>query len=193
MRHEFKEIVLPYSQAQRDEWNAADPAGKRRLIPSFHEVHPMIVNQPNYHFGEFFTLRHFHNAEGWLGFRFFVLAYLSDFENPRYAPGGEMIRRLFSKRTLDAYIEARGTGRTDAGDPDLFLYKPSGEAMFLEVKVGRDRLDKEGRQLQALAQIRYHLGCKAEVVHLVEQSSSYAPRSYWVDMTQRGLLPSAHG
>jgi hypothetical protein len=193
VRFEFPEIVLRYSREQRDEWNRADEAGKRALIPTFHEVHPMVVRQPRYHFGEFFTLRHFHQTEGWLGFRFFVLGYVSDFENARYAPGGEQVRRMFPKAKLDALIVARGAGRSDAGDPDLFLYKPTGEAMFLEVKVGADRLHADGRQLQALAQIRHYLGCKAEVVHLVESGATYAPRTYWVEMAPAGLTPIGHG
>lgn len=193
MRHEFEEIVLTYSQEQRDAWNNADAHGKRALIPAFHDIPPMIINQPKYHFGEFFTMRHFHETEGWLGFRFFVLAYLSDFDNPRYAPGGEQIRKLFSRDKLNAYITARGEGRTDAGDPDLFLYKPSGEAMFLEVKVASDKIDKKGIQLQALAQIRSILGCRAEVVHLVPHGEQYQPRTYWVDMAPRGTVPIAHG
>lgn len=193
MRHEFKEIVLTYSQEQRDAWNTADARGKRALIPAFHEVQPMIVNQPKYHFGEFFTMRHFHETEGWLGFRFFVLAFMSDFKNPRYAPGGEQICKMFAREKLNAFIKARGEGRTDAGDPDLFLYKPTGEAMFLEVKVASDKIDKNGVQLQSLAQIRSILGCRAEVVHLAKQGQKYEPRTYWVDMAPAGIFPLAHG
>jgi hypothetical protein len=193
MRHEFKEMVLTYTQEQRDAWNNADARGKRTLIPAFHEVHPMIVNQPKYHFGEFFTMGHFHAADGWLGFRFFVLAFLDDFNNPRYAPGGEQIRKLFPRDKLNAYVKARGEGRTDAGDPDLFLYKPNGEAMFLEVKVASDKIDKNGVQLQALAQIRSILGCRAEIVHLAKQGQDYRPRTYWVDMAPSGIFPLAHG
>ena len=193
MRHTFAEMVLPFTRAQREHWNQADAVGKRVLVPSFHAVHPMVVRQPTYHFGEFFTLRHLHEREGWLGYRFFVLAYLDDFANERYAPGGEQIRKLIPRARLDAYIRARGTGRTDAGDPDLFLYKPTGETMFLEVKVGKDRFHDDGRQLQALGQIREVLGSRAEVVHLVEEGLSYSPKTYWVDVAPIGTHPTAHG
>lgn len=191
MRHEFREIVLTYGEVERDAWNSADAAGKRAQIPAFHELHPMIVNQPRYHFGEFYTLNHFHRTEGWLGFRFFVLGLLSDFNNPRYAPGGEKIRTTFSRERLNAYVEARGGGRADAGDPDLFLYKPNGEAIFLEIKVDGDRV--KGHQLQTLAQIRHYLGCRAEIVHVGKKGKQYTAKRHWVEMASAGVMPVHHG
>lgn len=189
MRHVFEEIVLRFTPEQREAWNSGD----KSLIPAFHEVHPMILNQPTYHFGEFFTMNHFHRTAGWLGYRFYVLAYLDDFKNPRYAKGGHQIRKTFAPDRLRALIDARGKGRTDGGDPDVFLYKPTGEAMFLEVKVGKDRIDKLGAQLQSLAQIRTFLGCRAEVVHLIPEGERYTPRKYWVEMAPKGLVPLDHG
>jgi hypothetical protein len=191
MRHTFREIVLTYDPADREAWNRADATAKRALIPAFHELHGIVANQPRYHFGEFHALKHFHRAEGWLGFRFFVLGLLSDFRNPRYAAGGEQIRRMFPRAKLDAYVEARGGGRADAGDPDLFLYKPNGEAMFLEIKVDADRVKEH--QLQTLAQVRHHLGCRAEVVHVGRAGKPYTPKCHWVDMALVGILPLAHG
>jgi hypothetical protein len=191
MRHEFTEIVLSYQPQERDAWNTADATRKRAMIPPFHELHRMILNQPRYHFGEFHTLRHFHQTEGWLGFRFFVLGLLSDFDNPRYAPGGEQIRRTFSRERLEAYIKARGGGRADAGDPDLFLYKPNGEAMFLEVKVDGDRV--KDHQLQTLAQIRHYVGCRAEIVHVGKHEKPYSPKIHWVDMALTGIMPVRSG
>jgi hypothetical protein len=197
MRQLFKEVVLTYKQADREAWNVAKGAAKSSLIPAFHEMHPtavkMIDQQPRNHFGEFRTLHHYHSTEGWLGFRFYVLAYLPDLKNPRFTAGGLQVRKIFPRDKLEAYIRARGAGRTDRGDPDLFLYKATGEAMFLEVKVAQDQLDEDGSQLQSLAQIRSILGCRAEVVHLIEETKRYKPKTYWVDQAQLGIIPLAHG
>jgi len=197
MRQVFREIVVTYKKAERDAWNAAKGAAKRALIPAFHDMHPTALQmydlQPKYHFGEFHVLRHYHSTGDWLGFRFYVLAYLPDLKNPRFTAGGLQVRKILPREKLEAYIKARGAGRTDGGEPDVFLYKATGEVMFLEGKVGNDPMHPEGKQLQSLAQIRSILGCRAEVVRLVEETTNYRPKTYWVEPAPVGTVPLAHG
>jgi hypothetical protein len=114
----------------------------------------MYQRQSNYHFGEFRVLRHYNETEGWLGFRFYELSNLSDLKSSRFTKGGLQIRETFSQDKIAALVDARGMGRTDSGEPDVFLYKPSREA---------------------------------------EEKKSFQPKTYWVEMAPKGILPIAYG
>ncbi len=182
MIHSFEEIVLTYRAEQYEAWTRGD----KSLIPPFHPTHDIVLNQPRYHFGEFLTLDHFHRAEAWLGFRFFALGVTADLNHPRYAPGGEMIHRMIPANRLESFRNARSTDpreyRNAKGEPDLFLYKPTGEVLFLEVKKGQDSPDNERYQLRCLTQIRSILGCRAEIVYVREERQRYSPRTYTIDL-----------
>ena len=89
MREFFKEMVLSYRQADRDAWSADLGPANRLLLPlSAFKLDPLGVQMferpPAYHFGECQAFQHFHDAEGWLGYRFHVLAYSDDLANPRF-------------------------------------------------------------------------------------------------------------
>ena len=184
MLHLFEEKVLPYRAEQHEAWTAGD----KSLVPPWHPVHDIVRNQPTYHFAEFLTLDHYHRTEGWRGFRFFVLGVPSDMGNERYAPGGEMIDRLISPDKLTAFRRARSTDPREfkfaKGEPDLFLYKDGGDAMFLEVKKGKDAPDAEQYQLRCLSQIRSILGIRAEIVYVVEEGKLYNPRRHEYDLPE---------
>lgn len=176
--HVFEERVLRYRPEQYAAWKAGD----KSLVPSWHEIHDIIRNQPNYHFAEFLTLDHFARTAGWQGFRFFVLGVVADMRHDRYAPGGRMIEKLFPADRLRALRMARSTDEREyryaKGEPDLFLYKDSGETLFLEVKKGQDAPDTEQYQLRCLSQIRSILGCPAEIVYVAKEGVGYEPKRY---------------
>jgi hypothetical protein len=132
-------------------------------------------------------------VEGWCAYRFYVLGYEPDLRNPRFAAGGREVRRIISEDKPAAFTAARGTGRIDKGEPDVFLFNERGESMFAEVKVDQDQLDAEGIQLQCLAQIRTILGCRAEIVRVLEETRARQPRTYWVEPAPKGLTPLRHG
>ena len=62
------------------------------------------------------------------------------------------------------------------GEPDVFLYRESGEMLFLEVKKESDRVSEE--QLKCLAQIREVLGADVGIVYLKEETRNYSPKTY---------------
>ena len=174
MRHEFQEIVLPYRKAQLEAWSSGD----KSLLPAFVELDSMILNQHPYHFGEAFVLDHFHRAEGWLGFRFFALGTWEP-NIPRYLKGRRMVEQLVPPAKLRAFRLARSSDPKELagkGEPDVFLYRPSGEMLFLEVKKGADKVDRY--QLRCLSQIREILGCRAEIVYLREEEARYQAKTH---------------
>lgn len=144
-----------------------------------------MVRQPSHHFGEFFVLDHF-RRQGWLGYRFFVLTVTADLDHPRYAPGGRQLEKLVPAAKLGAFRKARSFDRKEyahgKGEPDLFLFKNTGEMLFLEVKKGTDSPDDEQYQLRCLAQIRSILGCAAEIVYLREENQAYSPKTHTVEI-----------
>jgi hypothetical protein len=156
-------------------------------VPPFHQVHDIVTNQPSYHFGEFLTMNHFHQIQGWKGFRFYALCVNADLTQPRYAPGGRKLRELIPADRIERFRQARAADERESrfakGEPDLFLYKDdTREVMFLETKMKADKPDKEHYQLRCLAQIRSILGCKAEIVYLREEGRHYVPKTHRIDL-----------
>jgi hypothetical protein len=199
MREYFTEALVPYDPAERERWGAAAGDARRLLIPDCCVLHPdgvqMILNQPGYrHFAETAAIRHFHAVNGYRGHRFYVLSYLRDFLTPRFVEGGREIQRRLPRDKLQAFVSARSGMRGDSGEPDVFLFGDDGTALFVEVKGPGDSLHRDGRQLQALSQIRQILGCRAEVVRLY-RCDRIAPKAetYWVEPAARGILPVEHG
>lgn len=199
MREYFTEVLVPYDPAQRERWMAAKGEARRRLIPDCCILHPdgvqMILNQPgSRHFAETAAIAHFHALNGYRGHRFYVLSYLPDFSTPRFVAGGLEIQRRVGRDKLQALIWARSGVRGDSGEPDAFLFREDGAVLFIEVKGPGDALHRDGRQLQALSQIRQILACRAEVVRLYRSDRpAPKPETYWVDVAKRGILPIAYG
>ncbi len=178
MRHTFNEIVLKFRTPELKAWIAGD----KSLTLPFIELDSMILNQNAYHFGEIFTIDHFWRQSGWLGFRFFALGAWEP-EVRRYEKGRRMIERMTDASRLATLRRVRCADPRELkgkGEPDVFLYKSSGEMMFLEVKKGADKIDEY--QLRCLSQVRQVLGCAAEIVYLCEEGRLYRPKTYEYDL-----------
>jgi hypothetical protein len=181
MVHAFAEQELVYSEQQFVAWKNGD----KSLMPRFVEYRAIVANQPSYHFGEAFVLDYFHRTQGWLGFMDYMLMPEVEPNIARHYQGRKMLEQLAPAARLRALREERRRsvdGRKGYGEPDLFLYKPTGEMKFVEVKKQSDTV--KDNQLVCLAQIQEFLGCPAEIVHLrasglIRQSAA----SYIVELT----------
>ncbi|GEJ56661.1 VRR-NUC domain-containing protein [Anaeromyxobacter diazotrophicus] len=166
MTHVFEEKLLSYEADQLMAWKTGD----KSLMPAFIEKRAIVTNQPAYHFGEAFVLDHYHRTEGWLGFPDYMLMPEVEPNIARHYRGRMTLEQLAPAPMLRELRDARRAlpdGRKGYGEPDLFLFKPSGELMFLEVKKEGDTV--KDNQLVCLAQIRQHLCCPADVVFLQER------------------------
>jgi hypothetical protein len=165
---QIEETVLTYRDEQLTAWKGGDKV----LMPHFVEMRDIVKNQPSYHFGEAFVLNHYHRQDGWLGFMDYLLMPEVEPNIARHERGRKMLEKLVAPEKLLALrTERRNSvdGRKGYGEPDLFLYKPTGEMMFVEVKKGGDTL--KGNQLQCLAQIQKFLGCPTRIVYLQREST----------------------
>lgn len=165
MSHNLPLVKLTYAKADYDAWTS----GTRDKWVS-DAVPEHVVNQPTYHFAEYFVLAYF-KACGWEGHRFYALG---DWEptNPKLAAGRADIKRFFTAQKLKAFNDARSlVGRSDGkGEPDLFLFRNDGRTMFIEVKKDRDTLAPE--QVECLQQIHSILGSEVCVVNLKQGKAS---------------------
>jgi len=174
---EITEKLIPFSQAQLTEWKSG--INKRSLLPDYlneQEV-SLILNQPEYHFGEIHVLKHYHD-EGWLGCSSYALGNNYPASEARKA-GQEKVRRVISKEKRKRFVEISSKTRDveyGTGEPDLFLYKPDGEYMFVEVKKQTDRI--RPAQFTCIAQILATLDCKVDIVYLCEEGHSHTPKTY---------------
>lgn len=176
MLHILKEIVIPYDPQDLLDWSNGF---KGKFISG--DVHSHVKNQPKYHFGEYFVLDHYAKL-GLSGHRFYALG--------EWEPNSEKLRigraalfECFSPDLIEKFRTARERcGRSDGkGEPDVFLLNGDGQATFLEVKKGADRVSEE--QLQCLAQIRSILGAEVGIVYLVEAGRQYVPKYYKLDLS----------
>ena len=162
MRHTFKEMVLVYRAEQLEAWKAGD----KSLMPGEIEHRAIVDNQPAYHFGEAFVLDHFMRL-GWLGFADYVLMPQVEPNIARHREGRQALERIADPRRLAALRRERNRsvdGMKGYGEPDLFLYQPTGEIMFVEVKKAGDTIKEN--QLVCLAQLKEFLSCDAVIVYL---------------------------
>ncbi len=185
MRHDFEEMILNYRPDQLTRWKA----GERAWLIEGQPERAIMRNQPTYHFGEAFVLHHFF-LRGWLGFADYMIMPEVEPRIERHRGGREMLARIAPAERLEALRKARrcsAEGAKGIGEPDLFLYKPSGEMMFAEVKKQSDRVKEN--QLVCLAQIREHPGCEATIVYLREVGGRpRAARRYAIDVDGAGLV-----
>jgi hypothetical protein len=165
MLHDVPLMDLTYTQEDFDTWASGS---REEWAPGQLPEH--VVNQPTYHFSEYFVLAYF-RARGWRGHRFYALG---DWEprNSKLAAGRTDMTRMFSDEKLTAFKALRTlVGRADGkGEPDLFLFRDDGSTMFIEVKRDRDTLKPE--QIECLQQIQALLGSVVMVVHLRKGSTS---------------------
>jgi len=165
--YRITELVLTYTQNELDSWKKGD----KSLVPDWVDISDVIYNQPNYHFGEYYVLRYFGNT-GWRGFVDYGIGTWEP-ENHRYDKGRKKIEDIFSFSKLSKIRRIREG--LSSGEPDVFLYRNSGETLFLEVKKENDRISQE--QLVCLAQIKGILESEVGVVYLKE-ASKYTSQKY---------------
>ena len=172
--YKFNEIVLTYKSTQLDDWKKGD----KSLIPAVIEIPDDVLNQQSYHFGEYFVLNYY-MGKGWKGF---VDYAIGDWEpnNKKYDNGRKVLEELFSYARLSK-IKSIRAGLL-SGEPDVFLYKETGETLFLEVKKEQDKIFSE--QLVCLAQIKAILKADVGVVYLKEESKTYTPNIYELDLDE---------
>lgn len=164
----FNELVIDYTIEQLNAWKEGD----KSLIPKWIEVPDEVYNQPNYHFGEYFVLRHF-SAHGWRGFVNYAIGEWEP-DNRKYLRGRKKIEEKIDPSKLSKIRRLRkdDTG----GEPDVFLYKDANEILFLEVKKESDKISEE--QLICLAQIKGILEADVGAVYLKEKNKAYKPKTY---------------
>jgi len=179
MVHRLEEVILAYQPAELARWKQ----GHRDLIPAGTESRDIVANQPSYHFGEHYVLAHF-MREGWSGYPDYLLMPEVEPRIARHQSGRKMLERIALPERLLALRLARRQsedGRKGYGEPDLFLYKSSGEMLFLEVKKQGDTV--MDRQLICLAQIRQYLKAEAQLVYLQEAGKRpRTPKVFEVDL-----------
>jgi len=173
----IEEEVLEYEQCQLDVWKSGD----KSLIPDFLDNYSDYTNQPSNHFGEIFVLAHYNKFYGWKGFRFYALGAW-ELNNPKYDKSREKIGKLFSRKQMAQFLEARvrENKRVGKGEPDLMLYDDKSNVMFIEVKKESDTITAE--QLRCLAQIKAILKADVKIVYLKEKTKSYTPKKYELDL-----------
>ena len=174
MLFHITELVLEYDPMEWIEWKLGN---KDRILAGM-PIHKELINQPTYHFGEYFTLRHFRQM-GWNGFVFYSFY---DRCLPKYQAGHQKLVEIFTQEQLKTFQSARNhTGDSKKkGDPDVFLYKTDGSTCFLEVKKKGDTIKPE--QLECLAQIRKIFKAEVGIVHVIEKGHHSVPRNYELDL-----------
>lgn len=177
MPFEIQEKVIFYNRSQLLAWRKGD----KSLILDFLERHAVLQNQQAYHFGEYFALRYYHELDGWLGFNFYALG--SQYPNSKKCEAGRRkVEEIIPAKKLSRFRSLRTEDvlKAGAGEPDLFLYKNSGEYMFVEVKKQTDRIRPE--QLKCMAQLRVVLECPVEIVYLCADGRFHKPKTYILDL-----------
>lgn len=175
----LSELALPFDRDAYDDWKNGD----KSVIPSFLRIPKAVENQQQYHFGEMFALRYFHENEGWLGYDGYALGtHLPNSEHRR--EGRRKVEDVVPPDKLERFRQLRNTEhdkRHGAGEPDLFLYSPDEEHYKLaEVKMPGDRLSPA--QYRCIAQILASLECEVEIVHLHERGTQRRPKVYCFDL-----------
>ena len=176
----IEETVLTYRREQLKAWKTGD----RSIAPAFLKITTNYQNQPHYHFGETFTLRHFHKTEGWKGFASYALGPQYPGSQRREA-GRRKAKEVIPEAKLQRLLERRSSPRLKrrgSGEPDLFLYKRDGSFKFAEVKKGSDRLSH--RQLTCIAQVLAILRCDVSIVYLRREDQIYVPKTYRFNLTR---------
>jgi hypothetical protein len=180
MNIEIQEQILQFQNSQLVAWKAQD----KSLIPAYLNVEelPFIRTQNVYSFGEIFVLRHYYENGGWKGVLNYSLGSHRS-RSPIRRHGKEMVDKLVPTEKLENYRRLRGTKQETnrgAGEPDLFLYRDTGEYMFIEVKKGKDRI--RPIQLKCMAIIKRTIDCPVGIVYLQEEHQVYKPKTYVLDL-----------
>lgn len=175
MRYTIDEVTLEYDPRDYEVWISG---AKEKWLAGEPPAH--VLNQPRYHFGEYFVLSHY-SSSGWQGHRFYALGTWEP-KNPKLSSGRAALASSFDVAQLEVFRAQRVlSGRADGkGEPDLFLRKDDGSVLFLEVKKDRDEVSEE--QLQCLAQIRAMLNAQIGVVRVIPIGAKSHFRRYELDL-----------
>ncbi len=178
MIEKITETILVYQQRDLDAWKHGD----KSVIRSFGEIPSAVANQPDYHFGEMFTLARYHETYGWKGFDFYALGpQYPNSESRR--PGRAVIEQVIPAGDLKRFRHAQAADpliSKGGGEPDLFLYNDSGAFMFVEVKMKSDRLG--AKQIRCIALVRAVLHCPVDIVYLREERQVYQAKTHSLDL-----------
>jgi hypothetical protein len=166
------EVVLEYRPEDLRSWR-----GGRKDRAAQARARAGMGQQTSCQFAEHFTLALYQKG-GWRGHRFYALD--EPVRDPRAAAGLADARRCFSAGQLNALAQERAGSASAIAEPSLFLFRSTGEALFLEVTKGRERVPQE--QLQGLAQIRRVLGAEVGVVYVKPHGPWYQPRHWELDL-----------
>lgn len=177
MKEILHELVLEYRPEDLRSWRSG-----RRPPWLDGEVPAHVRSHPSCHFGEYYTLARY-RGNGWRGHRLCVLAGAAAEGAEREEAYADMLD-CFGADRLDALAEERrACGMRDAiGGAALFLLRPTGEHLFLEVKKGRERVGDA--HLHGLALIRRILSAEVGIVYLKQHGTWYEPRQYELDLSQ---------
>jgi hypothetical protein len=167
------EVVLEYRPEDLRAWR-----GGRRLRAAEAQAIAHLGQQASCQFAEHFTLALYRKG-GWCGHRFYALA--GPARDPRAAAGYADALRCFGAESLRDLAQECAGSPFQYAEPGLFLSKPSGEALFLEITKGRERLSEQ--QLQGLARIRSILGAGVGAVYVKPRGPWYQPRQWELDLT----------
>lgn len=170
----FEENIVEYRRAQLDSWILGD----KSLVPHFVDPPTILTSQPSYHFAEMFVLRWLHEHDGWLGFSSYAIGPQFP-KSARRLVGRRKVEEVVPAERLRALRSIRSSPallRSGAGEPDLFLYRPDGSFMFVEVKKQGDRMSDA--QLLCLAQLRAVLKCPVGIVYALESGRVHLPRRF---------------
>jgi hypothetical protein len=171
-----KEIVLEVVLEYRPEDLRAWRGGRKFRAAETHAL-AHLGQQTSCQFAEHFTLDLYRKG-GWCGHRFYALA--GPAPDPRAAAGYADALRCFGAEPLRALAQERASCGCECAEPSLFLFRPTGEALFLEVIKGRERLSE--LQLQGLARIRRILGVGVGAVYVKPHGPWYQPRQWELDL-----------
>jgi len=172
------EVVLEFRPEDLRKWR-----GGRKLRAAQAALEG-LGEQPGCQFAEHLTLARYRQG-GWCGHRFYAMVDQAP-DDPRAGAGQADLRRCFRAEQLRAL--AQECSASDV-EPSLFLFRSNGEALFLEVTKGRERVLPE--RLQRLAQIRRVLGAEVGVVYVKPHGPWYQPRQWELDLASSSgrLLP----
>ncbi len=117
-------------------------------------------------FKDYFTLYHY-RKKGWNGYVWFAIGEWEP-NICKHVAGRKKIEKRFRGQGLKEIRKARKCIKK--GEPNLFLYKPNGDTMFLLVRIRNRTVSCP--QYECLAQIRKFLKVDVGIVRLWPKNSS---------------------
>ncbi|MGH9363878.1 MAG: VRR-NUC domain-containing protein [Thermoanaerobaculia bacterium] len=115
----------------------------------------LVLNQPRYHFPEWFTAIHLFQRDG-------VQVLLEKYAYGNHDRKRRLLRKILSREQLAVLDEMRNSHQVQP--PDLFVFAPDGRFWFAEAKGPQDRL--RPKQLRSHEFIRKRLRVPVEVFQI---------------------------